>query len=900
MANIKDVDRKLLWARSGDECAFPGCTQRLTMLPNGSGESSSRPVVVGQEAHIVAEEDNGPRGDPSMPVSERNAYPNLILLCPTHHTLIDKDRGIHFSVAELLRMKADHEALVESRRMGSSDQHQTFLRQRQDRLLEASSASRGRLIAGWVAAGVSSELAQSLADDNGVGAPSRLQKPLPDTGLVVLEGDFGSGKSVTGERVHAEDVYAALEDESAPLPLYLLAKSVTGSLGDFVGEAFEGLGDPRRAGLHLVLDGLDEPGPARASTLLNEARSLAFTWPNSRVVVTSRPGLDLNKEERLPYPPLSEDEATALAERLGSAHSVMWGQSEAVRTMLHLPLFLIVAVLRQQAGVDIPRSQGTFLEALADAALKRTHYPTEEAGQALRRLARLTVASGGSIAAAELGSDEAVRSALETRLAVRTGRSLRFALPVVEQYFAAQTVLESGLAELDLSDLRGLDRWRDSLTLAVTVGSWRQVSQLLETLVGVHPGLASWLVANAVPASTTVVSTELPGHVECARRLRQATAGWVNALGAVGRRLGLTDGTGQLRTVGAFVENDRVFGALRLGETTGVDAVQLPYALNPFTGKAPDGSEWAPLRLGHTPADFMAWPWQWGLDWVTSSIEPILRMKSLPLPDTQPFQDERRWTLSKAIMRQTGSINHKPLSLSDLQERTEQLLALMTEHNARVFRPHPRRMAIFHKDDIAKLSEALTAGDVGAADGMLHRPYPAPDTPPGGSGHVSSVYSDEALRSLTEQVYANALVIYHDLVSAWFPTFTPTLGLACILPVAFQAQLVPRAGSWDGPDFVYQMNPLPVGQTSTASVRLLARREDLNVDWETALEEGRKRRQLIAILHPGAEGWAQPRSANATLEVYRDMPATAQAYHWLWEDLRALHTVKQIPPVDVD
>lgn len=65
------------------------------------GGKSPTPIVVGHEAHIVAEEDDGPRGDPSMPVSERNAYPNLILLCPTHHTLIDKDNGIHFSVDEL-------------------------------------------------------------------------------------------------------------------------------------------------------------------------------------------------------------------------------------------------------------------------------------------------------------------------------------------------------------------------------------------------------------------------------------------------------------------------------------------------------------------------------------------------------------------------------------------------------------------------------------------------------------------------------------------------------------------------------------------------------------------------------------------------------------------------------
>ena len=83
MAGIRVADRKLLWGRSGDECAFPSCPERLTMVPadEGGKPTSSGPVVIGEEAHIVAEEDDGPRGDPSMPVSERNAYPNRVP-CP--------------------------------------------------------------------------------------------------------------------------------------------------------------------------------------------------------------------------------------------------------------------------------------------------------------------------------------------------------------------------------------------------------------------------------------------------------------------------------------------------------------------------------------------------------------------------------------------------------------------------------------------------------------------------------------------------------------------------------------------------------------------------------------------------------------------------------------------------
>jgi len=264
----------------------------------------------------VAEEDNGPRGNPTMPVAERNAYPNLILLCGDHHTLIDKDHGTHFSVAQLRQMKASHEAFVARRLSEVETEIQAHSRKRQDALLEAASASRGRLVARWVAAGVSGELAQALADDDAVGAMTRLGSDLPSTGLVVLEGDFGSGKSVTAERIYVADNGAALDDPKAPLPVYLSANFVTGSLADAVHAAAERLGDLNCNGLRLVLDGLDEPGQGRASELLNEARALIYTWPRTRAVLTARPGLPLNRDElKLTYPPLSLDRSAFL--RLG-------------------------------------------------------------------------------------------------------------------------------------------------------------------------------------------------------------------------------------------------------------------------------------------------------------------------------------------------------------------------------------------------------------------------------------------------------------------------------------------------------------------------------------------------------------------------------------------------------
>ena len=48
---------KMLWGRSGNRCAFPGCGQVLV-----AAEEGATPAVVGFETHIVARANDGPRG----------------------------------------------------------------------------------------------------------------------------------------------------------------------------------------------------------------------------------------------------------------------------------------------------------------------------------------------------------------------------------------------------------------------------------------------------------------------------------------------------------------------------------------------------------------------------------------------------------------------------------------------------------------------------------------------------------------------------------------------------------------------------------------------------------------------------------------------------------------------
>jgi len=67
--------------------------------------------IVGDECHIIARKPDGPRGDPSIPETGVDTYPNLILLCKIHHKLVDDQPNT--STADVLRaQKRRHEHWV--------------------------------------------------------------------------------------------------------------------------------------------------------------------------------------------------------------------------------------------------------------------------------------------------------------------------------------------------------------------------------------------------------------------------------------------------------------------------------------------------------------------------------------------------------------------------------------------------------------------------------------------------------------------------------------------------------------------------------------------------------------------------------------------------------------------
>jgi hypothetical protein len=66
-------------------------------------------TLVGEICHIKGKRPEAARHDPNQSMAEVNDYENIILLCPTHHKVVDDDEEA-YTVARLQRMKVENEA----------------------------------------------------------------------------------------------------------------------------------------------------------------------------------------------------------------------------------------------------------------------------------------------------------------------------------------------------------------------------------------------------------------------------------------------------------------------------------------------------------------------------------------------------------------------------------------------------------------------------------------------------------------------------------------------------------------------------------------------------------------------------------------------------------------------
>lgn len=97
--NLTPTTIRALFAKSGNQCAFPGCVHALL---------NSKNQFIGQICHIEGAEPGGQRFNPLQSDEERRSYDNLILMCYPHH--VETNDSQFYTVEKLKEIKYTHES----------------------------------------------------------------------------------------------------------------------------------------------------------------------------------------------------------------------------------------------------------------------------------------------------------------------------------------------------------------------------------------------------------------------------------------------------------------------------------------------------------------------------------------------------------------------------------------------------------------------------------------------------------------------------------------------------------------------------------------------------------------------------------------------------------------------
>lgn len=101
--SISDKVKRKLIAASGGYCYNPSC-HRCLFDVSDKGDITN----IEEFAHIIGQKEKGPRGEDELPLCERDEFENIILLCPTCHTVIDKNPNL-YPKETLREWKREHE-----------------------------------------------------------------------------------------------------------------------------------------------------------------------------------------------------------------------------------------------------------------------------------------------------------------------------------------------------------------------------------------------------------------------------------------------------------------------------------------------------------------------------------------------------------------------------------------------------------------------------------------------------------------------------------------------------------------------------------------------------------------------------------------------------------------------
>ena len=734
--------------------------------------------------------------------------------------------------------------------------------------------SRARCIARWQGAGVSRELAATLADDSSVGAPQQDIRPGTSKPFVVVVGDFGAGKSLRTERLYQEALRRRLHDRTAPIPIHVeLFPNKLPRLADLRSAAVS-LGDVESVGAAVFIERSDEGGQAHALDCLALGRQITAAWPSTTVVMPTRQmSAYAEAPEVVRVSLLSECEACALVSLVSGypfREQDLWRWSGTLEGALRRPLFAILVGLYLQTEREQNEylSAGELIGRVITQALRRNRRDLSDAEGLLSKLGVLSVdAAGEFIHYGRIGNLLEMEALFGSGLVSRRGDKFGFSIPVIGQWFAAQAIIKRQISvEAIISDRRRVDLWRYPFSIVAASSDDQIVNELLEQLTVNDPGFAAMVLDDAVGQTFGNRSSQSNISLNYEEGLQKAWSGWIAGIGNLSAIADALDDRGQPLAVRADQEQRRLsiywYENCSENRTNAEDrALRRP---------------WLKCVSLYHQSGQPAWPWQLMLDTLKGSIEKFLRGHTISNDDSNPLNVEAVWAGALTLAKQ-GSLYPGPLQIDEIEHALKKQPGQAT--HIQVYGYGDIDISIIRRS-IKRLKEA------GIAE--LQSPAPTSDIASPTGSWVWLFYTDSRLLERTRAVYELALAGYAYMVEHWFAAFRSRMLHSAILPARFKGILTPsslrreKSGFAQHPVLDYWFEPLPFGTKTQAEI-LLAPAPGFLID-----NFDEKALRSLRQMRPDAANWIWSARGSTALGVFDICPATKIAYDWLARDLQRL------------
>ena len=757
-----------------------------------------------------------------------------------------------------------------------------------DKLGAATRSAKLRGMAEQPKAKIASSLRSLVLDDSTADeiAASVLADPptvTPTEPVTAICGVMGAGKTTELLRIHHRAVQAALDaHDDAPIPVFLEAREIANrSLQAAVSDHLQGLGDPYRRGVHLIVDGLDEAG-CQMANLVDDFAVLRTAWPGSTLIAGTRPQADMANVCVETIEPLSTEAATGLMALIcPSVPDVEW-MREAEAEALRRPLFAILcAVARRDGGPFMPTAR-ELARIAGEKAVADMQDVSEAAHRLLARIACRVVDAGGQPAALnrlELTTAEHALL-LDSRVIRTTGETATFHLAVLTEHFAAHALL-SDPDRLDsiASDPLLAHRWRYVLVQAMLQGSRRQVDLIMTTLLSKVPATASWVLHEAAQATRD----ESPEPMEAADTsdavTRLGTA--ASAIYEPWQILGTPAPGDELPPLGVGLSTDGnwILAAWqRPGGGWPGRAIPLPLDVD-FPYSDPSGTWCRWMGTGRSRGE--AWPWHWARHLVQEDIDACFRDRRL-LRHIEPCWPELAWDFACQMMDRHLHHDSAAILVADLE-------AVVAEHRAQ----QPAGDIHFGRWQLSD-GEAFVADLKRLGRHEVGPPWPSADA----TGRWDwEFWTPEQLRVRLQQATKSALDIYQAIVDRHLPSMAKELGIYQMLPARIVGELTagepgrePHDLFSGAPRFIWHVEPLPAACTENEA-------EWNIVETESHMSAGRweySERVVDKVRNLRSDGHAECLNIwfhFSDPEIYSSTPAGQLALNLLHRDLDRYHWV---------